>query len=106
MAQPAPLSPRQIEQFAQYDCPTISNALELADPKWDRVSGIMAPRMREVFPDMPTVVGCAGTGIGARIAHECVSRFFDWLDGPIATLSGRDIPLPVSKTLEEEGGDA
>ena len=39
-------------------------------------------------------------GIGSRIACECQKRFFDYLDGPIETISGLDIPLPVSKVLE------
>jgi len=42
----------------------------------------------------------ASAAIGPRIASECQNRFFDYLDGPITTLSARDIPLPVSKVLE------
>jgi len=42
----------------------------------------------------------ASMSIGPRISHECQRRFFDYLDGPIATVSGLDIPNPVSKTLE------
>ncbi|MCK4417751.1 MAG: MFS transporter [Candidatus Latescibacteria bacterium] len=38
--------------------------------------------------------------IGATIAHECESRFFDYLDSPPARLTGADIPNPVSKVLE------
>ncbi len=38
--------------------------------------------------------------IGSYIANECQKRFFDFLDGPIATLAGLDIPNPVSKNLE------
>jgi 2-oxoisovalerate dehydrogenase E1 component len=38
--------------------------------------------------------------IGARIADECQRRFFDWLDSPIITLAGTDVPNPVSKILE------
>jgi len=38
--------------------------------------------------------------IGARIAHECENRFFDWLDSPIITLTGKDVPNPVSRKLE------
>ena len=40
--------------------------------------------------------------IGQDISHECQSRFFDYLDGPIALVSGLDIPNPVSKPLEDE----
>ncbi len=40
-------------------------------------------------------------GIGKNISHECQMRFFDYLDGPVALVSGLDIPNPVSKPLEE-----
>lgn len=39
--------------------------------------------------------------LGARIAEKCQRRFFDYLDGPIVTISSLDIPNPVSKTLEQ-----
>jgi len=38
--------------------------------------------------------------IGARIAFECQRRFFDWMDSPAVTVTGADIPNPVSKKLE------
>jgi 2-oxoisovalerate dehydrogenase E1 component len=38
--------------------------------------------------------------IGPVISHECQKQFFDSLDGPIACVSGLDIPNPVSKPLE------
>jgi pyruvate/2-oxoglutarate/acetoin dehydrogenase E1 component len=38
--------------------------------------------------------------IGARIAGECERRFFDSLDGPTVSVTGEDVPLPVSKRLE------
>jgi 4-hydroxy-4-methyl-2-oxoglutarate aldolase len=61
MTHEAHLSAEQVERLTQFDCPTIANALELLDPGWDRVSGIMAPRIRAVFPEMTTVVGYACT---------------------------------------------
>ena len=39
--------------------------------------------------------------IGSKIAEQCQLRFFDHLDGPIITVSGLDIPSPVSKKLEQ-----
>ena len=39
--------------------------------------------------------------IGSKIAAHCQAAFFDYLDGPITTLSGLDIPNPVSKRLEQ-----
>lgn len=38
--------------------------------------------------------------IGATIACECQSRFFDFFDCPPSRLTGLDIPNPVSKVLE------
>ena len=38
--------------------------------------------------------------IGSKIAEHCQAEFFDYLDGPITTISGLDIPNPVSKRLE------
>ncbi len=38
--------------------------------------------------------------IGARIGYECHRRFFDRLDAPILTVTGKDVPSPVSKWAE------
>ena len=38
--------------------------------------------------------------IGARIGYECQRRFFDYLDGPIWTVSAMDVPTPVSEWAE------
>ena len=42
----------------------------------------------------------SSNSIGARISHECQRRFFDYLDGPIHTLTGADVPAPVSRWTE------
>jgi 2-oxoisovalerate dehydrogenase E1 component len=39
--------------------------------------------------------------IGSKIAEHCQSAFFDYLKRPIITISGLDIPNPVSKKLEQ-----
>jgi len=39
--------------------------------------------------------------VGAMIAHECETRFFDELDGPILRITGADVPKPVSRVLEQ-----
>ncbi|MHB9035430.1 MAG: dehydrogenase E1 component subunit alpha/beta [Armatimonadota bacterium] len=39
--------------------------------------------------------------IGATIASEIMTRFFDHLDGPVIRVTSEDIPNPVSKVLEE-----
>jgi 2-oxoisovalerate dehydrogenase E1 component len=39
--------------------------------------------------------------LGGRIADEIQMRFFDYLDCPVGHVTGVDVPLPVSKKLEE-----
>ncbi len=50
----------------------------------------------------------AGQGIGARIAAGVTERFFDSLDAPPCCLASLDVPLSVSKVLEDAAmiGDA
>ena len=38
--------------------------------------------------------------ISAGISEQCQLLFFDYLDGPIVTICGKDVPSPVSKYLE------
>jgi len=39
--------------------------------------------------------------VGSRIADEIQGRFFDYLDAPVAHVTAPDVPLPVSRRLEE-----
>jgi len=39
-------------------------------------------------------------GVGARLADEIQSRWFDALDAPVANVSATDVPPPVSRALE------
>jgi 2-oxoisovalerate dehydrogenase E1 component len=39
--------------------------------------------------------------LGGRIADEIQARFFDDLDCPVGHVTGLDVPLPVSRVLEE-----
>lgn len=39
--------------------------------------------------------------IGAKIAIECVRRYYDYFDGPPAAVAAPDIPMPVSRVLEQ-----
>jgi 2-oxoisovalerate dehydrogenase E1 component len=39
--------------------------------------------------------------LAGRIGFEVQSRYFDYLDAPIASISGLDVPPPVSRILEE-----
>lgn len=42
-----------------------------------------------------------GLSVGSRIADEVQGRFFDYLDAPVAHVTAPDVPLPVSRRLEE-----
>ena len=39
--------------------------------------------------------------LGGKIAACCQERFFDWFDGPPAAVNALDVPLPVSRHLEQ-----
>jgi 2-oxoisovalerate dehydrogenase E1 component len=39
--------------------------------------------------------------IGAKIATECVRRYYDYFDGPPMAVAAPDIPMPVSRRLEQ-----
>jgi len=45
---------------------------------------------------------CRSQSIGARIASEIGERFFDYLDMPTRHLASLDVPLSVSRVLEQE----
>jgi len=39
--------------------------------------------------------------IGTKIAMECVRRYYDYFDGPPLAVAAPDIPIPVSRRLEQ-----
>jgi pyruvate dehydrogenase E1 component beta subunit len=39
-------------------------------------------------------------GIGAEIAAMIMEQAFDWLDAPVARVTGKDVPLPYAANLE------
>jgi len=45
--------------------------------------------------------GQFGGGLGAQICDQVQRRFFDFLDCEIGRVAGLDIPMPVSKALED-----
>ncbi len=40
-------------------------------------------------------------GIGAEIAMQVTEQAFDWLDAPIARVTGKDVPMPYAENLEK-----
>ena len=40
-------------------------------------------------------------GVGAEIAFQVMEQAFDWLDAPIARVTGKDVPMPYAENLEK-----
>ena len=45
--------------------------------------------------------GWPQSGVGAEIAATRHGRRFDYLDAPIARVSGKDVPMPYAANLEK-----
>ena len=40
-------------------------------------------------------------GVGAEVAARIMEHAFDWLDAPVARVSGKDVPMPYAANLEK-----
>ena len=45
--------------------------------------------------------GWAQSGVGAEIAARVMEQAFDYLDAPVARVTGKDVPLPYAANLEK-----
>jgi pyruvate dehydrogenase E1 component beta subunit len=45
--------------------------------------------------------GWQQSGVGAEIAARLSERAFDYLDAPVARVSGKDVPMPYAANLEK-----
>ncbi len=45
--------------------------------------------------------GWQQSGVGAEIAARIMEHAFDYLDAPVARVSGKDVPMPYAATLEK-----
>jgi pyruvate dehydrogenase E1 component beta subunit len=45
--------------------------------------------------------GWPQSGVGAEIAARIMQEAFDWLDAPVARVSGEDVPMPYAANLEK-----
>jgi pyruvate dehydrogenase E1 component beta subunit len=45
--------------------------------------------------------GWQQNGVGAEIAARVMEQAFDWLDAPVARVSGKDVPMPYAANLEK-----
>ncbi len=45
--------------------------------------------------------GYPQSSIGAHIASQVTQQAFDWLDAPVITIAGKDVPMPYAANLEK-----
>ena len=45
--------------------------------------------------------GWQQSGIGAEVAARIMEQAFDYLDAPVARVSGKDVPMPYAANLEK-----
>jgi pyruvate dehydrogenase E1 component beta subunit len=45
--------------------------------------------------------GWAQSGVGAEVSARLMENAFDWLDAPVARVSGKDVPMPYAANLEK-----
>lgn len=45
--------------------------------------------------------GWPSAGIGAQVVDDIQREAFDWLDAPVARVSGLDVPMPYARNLEK-----
>jgi pyruvate dehydrogenase E1 component beta subunit len=45
--------------------------------------------------------GWQQSGVGAEVAARLMEHAFDYLDAPVARVSGKDVPMPYAANLEK-----
>ncbi|MFN8007221.1 MAG: RraA family protein [Terriglobia bacterium] len=75
----AQLTPAQLEDLRQFTTPTIANAMEIVS-SWDRVSGVMDPRIKALFPEMKPIAGYACTSLLTTCQQAQGKLYADWQD--------------------------
>ena len=93
----------------------VGRALEAADRLAEQGISAEVIDLRSIRPlDNATIVesvkktsrlvtceeGFPFAGIGAEIAMQVMEQAFDWLDAPIARVTGKDVPMPYAANLE------
>jgi len=102
--------PLDLKRLAQFDTPTISNAIELFEVR-PRTAGYMDGRIRACFPELPPIVGFAATAtmrcaqprlegdVYASLDQQ-VARFAELPGPPIVVYQDLDDP-PAAATFGE-----
>ena len=94
----------------------VGRALQAADLLAEKGISAEVIDLRTIRPlDCDTIVGSVKktsrlitceegfpfAGIGAEIAMQVMEQAFDWLDAPIARVTGKDVPMPYAENLEK-----
>jgi pyruvate/2-oxoglutarate/acetoin dehydrogenase E1 component len=76
---------------------------EVVDPRTLRPLDIdtLATSVKKTGKVVIVEEGWPFAGLGAQIAESLYSRVFDYLDGPIERVTGRDVPMPYARNLED-----
>ncbi len=94
----------------------VGHSLEAADALAEQGINVEVIDLRTIRPlDIDTIIssvkktsrlitceeGLPFSGIGAEIAMQVMEQAFDWLDAPIARVTGKDVPMPYASNLEK-----
>ena len=94
----------------------VGRALEAADQLAEQGISAEVIDLRTIRPlDTETIVtsvrktsrlvtceeGFPFAGLGSEIAMQVMEQAFDWLDAPIARVTGKDVPMPYAANLEK-----
>jgi pyruvate dehydrogenase E1 component beta subunit len=76
---------------------------EVVDPRTLRPLDLdtLAASVKKTGKAVIVEEGWPFAGLGAQIAESLYGRVFDYLDGPIVRVTGRDVPMPYAKNLED-----
>jgi pyruvate/2-oxoglutarate/acetoin dehydrogenase E1 component len=76
---------------------------EVVDPRTLRPLDIetLAASVKKTGKAVIIEDGWPFAGLGAQIAESLYSKVFDYLDGPIVRVTGRDVPMPYARNLED-----
>ena len=93
----------------------VGRALEAADRLAEQGISAEVIDLRTIRPlDTDTIVnsvkktsrlitceeGFPFAGVGSEIAMQVMDQAFDWLDSPVARVTGKDVPMPYAANLE------
>ena len=94
----------------------VGRALEAAEKLAEQGISVEVIDLRTIRPlDIETIVnsvkktsrlvtceeGFPFAGVGSEIAMQVMEQAFDWLDAPIARVTGKDVPMPYAANLEK-----